>query len=69
MFQINFIRKGEFAMIKNESIKCTIKSCEHHAKDENYCSLDHILVGTHEANPTEKACTDCESFELSKGCR
>ena len=54
--------------MKNESIKCTIKTCAHHAKDENYCSLDHILVGTHEANPTEKSCTDCESFELSKGC-
>ena len=50
--------------MKNESIKCTIKTCAHHAKDENYCSLDHILVGTHELNPTEKACTDCESFEL-----
>ena len=53
---------------KNESIKCTIKSCAHHAKDENYCSLDSILVGTHEANPTEKTCTDCESFELKSGC-
>ena len=71
MLQINFNSKGEFIMAmtkKNESIKCTIKTCAHHAKDENYCSLDHILVGTHEANPTEKACTDCESFELSKGC-
>ena len=45
-----------------------IISVQIHAKDENYCSLDHILVGTHEANPTEKSCTDCESFELSKGC-
>lgn len=67
LLPINFISKGDFIM-KNESIKCTIKTCAHHAKDENYCSLDHILVGTHEANPTEKACTDCESFELSKGC-
>jgi len=62
-----YIVKENLSM-KNESIKCTIKSCTHHAKDENYCSLDHILVGTHEANPTEKACTDCESFELKKGC-
>lgn len=54
---------------KNESIQCTIKSCAHHAKDENYCSLDKILVGTHEANPTEKACTDCESFEMKGSCR
>ena len=48
---------------KNESIQCTINNCAHHAQDANYCSLDHILVGTHEANPTEKQCTDCESFE------
>lgn len=53
---------------KNESIQCTIKNCEHHAKNENYCSLDHILVGTHEMNPTEKQCTDCESFERKKCC-
>lgn len=50
----------------NESIQCTIKSCKHHAQDENYCSLDHILVGTHEANPTDKQCTDCESFEKKR---
>ncbi len=51
---------------KNESIQCTIKSCEHHAADANYCSLDHILVGTHEENPTNKQCTDCESFEKKR---
>ena len=65
-YKINY--KGETIIMKNESIKCTIKTCKHHAKDENYCSLDSILVGTHEANPTEKACTDCESFELKSGC-
>lgn len=53
---------------KNESIQCTIKSCAHHAQDANYCSLDHILVGTHEENPTDKQCTDCESFEKKRGC-
>ena len=47
---------------KNESIQCTIYNCAHHAKDVNYCSLDRISVGTHEANPTKKECTDCESF-------
>ena len=48
----------------NKSIQCTIKNCAHHAKDVNYCSLDQILVGTHEANPNKKECTDCESFEM-----
>ena len=41
---------------KNESIKCTINNCEHHCKTENYCSLNEIQVGTHEANPTMEMC-------------
>jgi len=53
---------------KNESIQCTIDNCAHHAQDANYCSLDHILVSTHESNPTEKECTDCESFEKKSSC-
>lgn len=48
----------------NESIKCTVHSCKYHAEQKNYCTLDEIKVGTHESNPTEKACTDCNSFEL-----
>lgn len=47
---------------KNEAIKCTINNCEHHCQSEDYCSLDSIMVGTHEANPTKVECTDCESF-------
>ena len=47
---------------KNECIQCTINNCTHHAKSENYCTLETIKVGTHEANPTMKECTDCESF-------
>ncbi|MBQ3199012.1 MAG: DUF1540 domain-containing protein [Firmicutes bacterium] len=50
-------------MDKNPSIKCTIKQCRHHCGTENYCSLDCILVGTHESNPTMVECTDCESFD------
>lgn len=49
---------------KNPAIKCTINNCEHHCCCEDYCSLDSILVGTHEANPTEDQCTDCKSFKL-----
>lgn len=47
----------------NTSIKCTVTSCAHHCTDENYCALNAIQVGTHEANPTESQCTDCQSFE------
>ena len=46
----------------NKSIECTVQSCAHHCSNENYCSLDRILVGTHESNPTQDACTDCMSF-------
>ena len=46
----------------NKSIECTVQQCAHHCNEQNYCSLDRILVGTHEANPTVDACTDCMSF-------
>jgi len=48
----------------NTSIKCTVTSCAHHCNTENYCALSAIQVGTHEANPTESQCTDCQSFKL-----
>lgn len=46
----------------NHCIRCTVDSCAYHCNDENYCTLETITVGTHEANPTECKCTDCESF-------
>lgn len=48
---------------KNECIQCSINNCEYHAQNIDYCTLDQIKVGTHEDNPTEKECTDCESFK------
>ncbi|MBC8610035.1 Domain of Uncharacterised Function (DUF1540) [uncultured Ruminococcus sp.] len=50
----------------NQSIHCSVSQCEYHCQDKNYCSLDCITVGTHEANPTMVQCTDCESFCLKK---
>ncbi len=47
---------------KNDSIKCTVKQCQHNMVTENYCSLGCICVGTHESNPTVPECTDCNSF-------
>ena len=46
----------------NKAIECTVAQCAHQCQDKNYCSLDRILVGTHEACPTEDQCTDCMSF-------
>lgn len=50
----------------NRSIKCSVKQCQNHANSENFCSLPSIKVGTHEANPTQTECVDCESFELKE---
>lgn len=47
----------------NRSIECTVNECRYHSNCENYCTLDKILVGTHEANPTMDQCTDCKSFD------
>ena len=46
----------------NRAISCEIRNCAYHCKDCDFCSLDHIKIGTHEANPTKPECTDCESF-------
>ena len=46
----------------NKSIECTVQQCANHCQSENYCALDKILVGTHEAHPTVDQCTDCKSF-------
>ncbi|MGL5243634.1 MAG: DUF1540 domain-containing protein [Sarcina sp.] len=51
-------------MDKNSSIKCTISQCKYHACSENYCTLSVVQIGTHEQNPTQAECTDCNSFEL-----
>jgi len=47
----------------NKSIECTVRQCAYHCDEANFCSLDRILVGTHEGNPTMEQCTDCMSFK------
>lgn len=47
----------------NHCIVCNVTGCKNHNKSKNYCSLETIRVGTHESDPTEKPCTDCQSFE------
>ena len=46
----------------NKYLACTATQSVHHCDEANYCSLERILVGTHEANPTVDQCTDCMSF-------
>jgi len=50
----------------NRSIGCTVQQCNYHCQAEDNCSLDKILVGTHENSPTVDQCTDCKSFRLKK---
>ncbi len=52
----------------NLSIECTVKQCEHHCGAENYCALNSVRIATHEANPTECQCVDCESFKQRPDC-
>jgi len=53
----------------NKAIECSVKQCKHHCSNnqhptENYCSLERVKIGTHEANPTMEKCVDCMSFSL-----
>ncbi|MGN0518779.1 MAG: DUF1540 domain-containing protein [Acutalibacteraceae bacterium] len=53
----------------NKSIRCSVSQCRYHCQNQDYCSLESIKVGSHEANPTVNECTDCESFSLgSRSC-
>ena len=51
----------------NHCISCSVRNCAHHVQSENYCSLEKVVIGTHEKNPTVVQCVDCESFVLG-GC-
>ena len=48
----------------SRSIKCTVYSCAYPCPAAFYGGVNSISGGTHEANPTESKCTDCESFKL-----
>lgn len=50
----------------NKSIGCTVHQCQYHCGSENYCSLEKINVGTHESQPSNCQCTDCESFKAKQ---
>jgi hypothetical protein len=48
----------------NSSVHCTVTNCANHCQDKDYCGLNSVQIGTHESNPTEKQCVDCDSFKL-----
>lgn len=47
---------------ENKCIRCSVSQCKYHCDSSNYCTLDTISIGTHEANPTKPECVDCNSF-------
>ena len=53
---------------KNPCIQCTVRQCRHNLCKEDFCTLDTVRIGTHEANPSVKECVDCNSFEKRPDC-
>ena len=51
----------------NHNIHCSVKACEFHCGDENYCSLNSIQVASHEKHPTDERCVACRSFACKGG--
>lgn len=47
----------------NTAIHCTVTSCLNHCRNEQYCGLSSIRIGTHEKSPQMDQCTDCLSFK------
>lgn len=47
----------------NKSIGCEVSSCKFHAKEQQYCSLDNIMVVQHHNNAESVEATDCGSFQ------
>ncbi|WP_234117360.1 DUF1540 domain-containing protein [Clostridium hydrogenum] len=50
-------------MNHNESIGCQVTECKYHCKDDNYCTLENIMVVKHESQAKTVECTDCGSFK------
>lgn len=50
----------------NKSIHCTVEQCKYNNKEENFCTLDQVDIGTHEMQPTVPQCVDCNSFEAKQ---
>lgn len=40
------------ACTPNTAIRCAVTNCANHCKEGQYCGLNAIQVGTHEAHPT-----------------
>jgi len=61
---ISEVNLGGDNMKVNKSIGCTVNECKYHAKQESFCSLDHINVVKHHDKANSPEATDCGSFEV-----
>ena len=52
----------------NTCVRCSVTQCANHCGDAQYCGLQSVQIGTHEANPTQEKCVDCQSFKCKSGC-
>lgn len=52
----------------NTSIRCAVTNCANHCKDAQYCGLNAIQVGTHEANPTMDQSPTARASRSSNFC-
>jgi hypothetical protein len=51
--------------MRNTCIHCSVTGCKY--QNENFCTLESVQIGTHEANPKMCECVDCESFVKAQG--
>lgn len=53
-------------MEKNPSIQCQVDECKYHSVNEDYCTLNNIMVGKSGQTATSKESTDCNSFDVKE---
>ena len=52
-------------MNHNESIGCTVNECKFHCLEDNYCTLNKIMVTKNKPEAKTTETTDCASFECN----
>lgn len=52
-------------MKHNESIGCTVNECKFHCHEDNYCTLNKIMVTKNKPEARTTETTDCASFECN----
>ena len=40
---------------ENKCIRCSVSQCKYHCNTSNYCTLDTVSIGTHEASASSSS--------------